>query len=83
MSSMSTRFGYVIYVDMDWYAVGRHILTWIIRSTASNELYVDMFWLRHLCRHEKFRELNILISKLGTSYSFASNCQESNFVNIV
>ena len=24
MSSMSTRFDYIIYVDMDWYAVGRH-----------------------------------------------------------
>ena len=24
MSLMSTRFDYVIYVDMDWYAVGRH-----------------------------------------------------------
>ncbi len=23
MSSMPTRFDYVIYVDMDWYAVGR------------------------------------------------------------
>jgi len=27
MSSMSTRFDYVIYVEMDWYAVGRHVLT--------------------------------------------------------
>jgi len=45
MSSMSTRFDKVIYVDMNWYAVGQHILTWIIRSTASNELYVDTFWL--------------------------------------
>jgi len=66
MSSMSTRFDLVYKVDSGQWALCRHVLTWIIRSIADNELCVDTFWLRHLCRHEKFRELNILISKLGT-----------------
>ena len=41
----STRFDYVIYVDTEQWALCRHVLTWIIRSTSSNELYVDTFWL--------------------------------------
>jgi len=33
MSSMLTRFDYVIYVEMDWYAVGQHVLTMSFMST--------------------------------------------------
>ena len=101
MTFMSTRFDYAIYVEMDWYAVGRHILTRIIRSTTSNDFYVDTFWLGLYGRNElicsrstrfdyviyvdmkNFGNYKMQISKLGTYYSFASDSQGSNFVNIV
>ncbi len=80
MSSVSTRLDYIIYVDTEQWALCRHILTRLISSTAGNEFCVDTFWLRHLCRHEKFRELQkanfgkIII--LGTNNSFACNIFE-------
>jgi len=74
MSSMLTHFDYVIYVDSEQWAVCRHVLTRIIRSTSSNVVYVDMFWLSHLCRQQP-------ICCMSTRFDYVIYVDMKNFGN--